>query len=216
MGELRLPDHMRFCEIGNERIFLDLRADRYFRLPPGSDRAFLALESGAPASASDIAALRRLGLLVRAPEGRPIEPTRHAAPDSSFVEDTDLPPGFGLRALAEVAALVLRARRAVRRKRLQIELAAFERRASAIAPERCLERDVGEFLRARRLVPVRPNCLYDSLALRRFLARRGLRADLVIAAKLQPFAAHCWVQHGRTVLNDSLGSARDFAPILVA
>ena len=64
--------------------------------------------------------------------------------------------------------------------------------------------------------PIAPNCLYDSLALRRFLLRRGVGVDLVIGAKLHPFAAHCWLQDGTTVLNDCLGSARDFVPVLVA
>jgi hypothetical protein len=59
------------------------------------------------------------------------------------------------------------------------------------------------------------NCLRDSIALLRFLIRRGVAAELVIGVKLYPFAAHCWVQQGPLILNDNLGGAAGFAPILV-
>jgi len=217
MGDLRLPEHVRFCEIGERRIFLDLFADRYFSLPPALDAAFSSaargLEPGAP---FEVDALRRIGLFVAAPAGNPMEPTRHPRPDRSFVEEADFAGGGVLAVLAEVLILVARARRAVKRKRLAAEiLASRHPPSSAYAPRDQRDHAVGAFLRARGLVPIAPNCLYDSLALRRFLLRRGIGVDLVIGVKLHPFAAHCWAQDGTTVLNDSLGSARDFVPILV-
>ena len=70
--------------------------------------------------------------------------------------------------------------------------------------------------RYAEFIPIAPNCLYDFLALCRFLQRRGIVADLVIGAKLHPFGAHCWLQDGEILLNDSVSVARDFEPVLVA
>ena len=217
MSDLHLPEHIHFCEIGEQRIFLDLVADRYFSLPPAVDASFSAIiEAKESAAASEVEALRRLGLLVAAPAGRRIEPTRHPVPDASLVEDVDLVGSPSLPILAEVLVLVVRARRAVRRKRLPAELALPDQRARRDRPGERRNRMVEAFLRTRRLVPIAPNCLYDSLALRHFLRRRGIEADLVIGTKLHPFAAHCWIQDETTVLNDSLASAHGFVPILVA
>lgn len=217
MYELRLAPHVRFCEIAGRRIFLDLKADRYFSLPSPADTAFSAILGGA-AAASEIAPLVSAGLLIEAPSGRPLEPTRHPPPENSFVEDGEMGRGLSPLQLAEILFLVLRARHAVRRKRLTGLLAAPTVPPLSRDDEGLKRRDkaVAQFLRARRAVPVAPNCLYDSLALRGFLARRSIPVDLVIGTKLHPFAAHCWLQDRVTVLNDSLAAARGFTPILVA
>ena len=41
-------------------------------------------------------------------------------------------------------------------------------------------------------------------------------ADVVLAVKLGPFAAHCWTQIGDQVLNDTPEEVARFTPILVA
>lgn len=65
------------------------------------------------------------------------------------------------------------------------------------------------------LFTARDKCLYDSLALVRFLASEKLSAKWVIGVKTQPFAAHSWVQDGAVVLNDLHENVRRFKPILV-
>ncbi|MEA3017064.1 MAG: hypothetical protein QOI38_1786 [Sphingomonadales bacterium] len=217
MYELRLPHHVRFCEVAGQRIFLDLKADRYFSLPPPADAAFSAILGGRASAPSDIAPLLSAGLLIEAPAGRPLKPTSHPPPEDSFMEDGEIGRGLSPLLLAEVLFLVLRALHGVRRKRLHGLLAAPTAPRGSCQDEGLERRDqaVAQFLRARRAVPVAPNCLYDSLALRGFLARRSIPVDLVIGTKLHPFAAHCWLQDRTTVLNDSLAAARGFTPILV-
>lgn len=217
MHQLNLADHVRFCEIDGQHIFLDLKSDRYFSLPPPAAAAFLALLEG-DASPAEVVHLQAAGLLVDAPAGRPLAPTTHAEAASSFLEDGEIGHGLGMTLIAETLVLVLAARRSVRRKRLPGLLAKPGHGDSARQPA-CRDRRnraLGQFLRARRTIPIAPNCLYDSLALWRFLQRRAIPADLVIGTKLHPFAAHCWLQDGEMVLNDSLAAARGFAPILVA
>ena len=58
-------------------------------------------------------------------------------------------------------------------------------------------------------------CLLDSIALVRFLARRGLYAQLVFGVTDDPFSAHCWVQAGDLVLNDTVGDVSAHTPIRV-
>lgn len=59
-------------------------------------------------------------------------------------------------------------------------------------------------------------CLFDSLALKLFLAKYGVYPDWIFGVRLNPFAAHCWLQHGNTLVNDSLDSVRQFTPIMAA
>lgn len=57
-------------------------------------------------------------------------------------------------------------------------------------------------------------CLYDSLALARFLAGYKQFPTCVIGVQTGPFGAHCWVQEGDVVFNDSPEYVRRFTPIL--
>ncbi|HEX8443468.1 MAG TPA: lasso peptide biosynthesis B2 protein [Allosphingosinicella sp.] len=222
MVHLQIPEHVRFCEIGEppaQRIFLDLRADRYFSLPPAADAAFSAVQKGYVGDLSpEAGVLVEAGLLVATAAGRPIIPTRHPEPRISLIEQTPLTRGANLRHVAEVLWLVLRARRAVQTRQLQSLLSRKPDRSAPTDSPPTESRDLAVlgFMRARRMAPVAPNCLYDSLALRHFLLRRSVSVDLVIGTKLHPFAAHCWLQDGTLVLNDTLSAARGFTPILVA
>ena len=71
------------------------------------------------------------------------------------------------------------------------------------------------FDRVRRLAPVKPRCLPDSIAFLRYTARYGYAPRLVFGVTAHPFAAHCWVQDDACVLNDALDHALQFFPILI-
>ncbi len=71
------------------------------------------------------------------------------------------------------------------------------------------------FRLARPYIPIKPNCLLDSLALAKFLARRNLYADVVFGVTSDPFSAHCWLQTGTVVVNDSVGNVDTYTPIRV-
>jgi hypothetical protein len=57
-------------------------------------------------------------------------------------------------------------------------------------------------------------CLFESLALLEFLAMHGRHPRWVFAVRARPFAAHCWVQDGPVLLNDTLESVSGFTPIM--
>lgn len=58
-------------------------------------------------------------------------------------------------------------------------------------------------------------CFLYCLAMREFLSKYGIVPRWVFAVRTQPFAAHCWLQHGDQVLTDIPFNLRRMVPILV-
>lgn len=69
------------------------------------------------------------------------------------------------------------------------------------------------FAAARIWFPAAYVCLFDSLALMRFLLARDVRADLVFGVRSRPFAAHCWVEVDGIILDDGGEACHSFAEI---
>jgi hypothetical protein len=61
----------------------------------------------------------------------------------------------------------------------------------------------------------RDRCLHDSLALLEFLARYDIFPDWAFGVRARPFVAHCWVQHGDIVFNDTVEHVAGYTPIMV-
>ena len=70
------------------------------------------------------------------------------------------------------------------------------------------------YCRLRTLTTGPQECLFESLTLKLFLARYGLFPEWVFGVRLEPFSAHCWLQFGHVLLNDSLQFVRTFTPIM--
>lgn len=81
-------------------------------------------------------------------------------------------------------------------------------------PEEAATSVAGAFRRLALYAAPRDRCLSRSLALAHALIDRQVRPELVIGVRLNPFGAHCWVQHGQRLLNESPDQARLFTPIL--
>jgi hypothetical protein len=67
------------------------------------------------------------------------------------------------------------------------------------------------------LRPIYPRdylCLFDSLALIEFLAHHGLFPTWVFGVTSDPFLAHCWVQEGDTLMNDTVEHVGPFVPLM--
>lgn len=211
--QYRLRDQLSACVIGEHAIFLDVEADRYFRLPDALERAFLAY-AASPIEAPPSALIEHGILVATAQEGNPGQ-ERVELPLRSALEMPDHASGCGVAAIAEVLAALWRCRRALRTQPFARILAQAcgdrNRRCPARladpASEPALLYAVRLFHRARPYIPITPCCLPDSLALTRFLARRGLHSRIVIGVVGEPFSAHCWVQAGDLALNETVGHA---------
>jgi hypothetical protein len=57
-------------------------------------------------------------------------------------------------------------------------------------------------------------CLFDSVCLLRFLNFYNLFPTLVFGVVAEPFHAHCWLQDGGTVLNDTVERVSAYSPIM--
>ena len=203
--------------VDDRAVFLDLRRDLYLALDSTAAPAFDAVRSSPNGAVGSAQAdtLLGTGLFEPSDERRPLRPARIGAATGDLPADRSRP---GLKDMLEILLLLARYRRAVRRQPLEAILSARRGRlqdSSGALPASTAAALAKRFASARALIPIAPVCLQDSLALHDWLARRGARSSLVLAVRLDPFAAHCWVQHGKTVLNDAADRVAVYSPVLV-
>ena len=186
-------------------IFMDTNSDSYFCIDPALEVDVEAiLENGGVIKAAD--RLRfALGL---ADEPARIVRADFITPTASLLEKPDASRAR-VGDVFNAASLLLRTRRLLRSRPIHSLLTV------GFAQEPIGDRDLIDlalrFLAARRLVPINRNCLLDSLSLVRWLG--GGR--LLFGVKLNPFAAHCWVQSGALILNDLTENVAAFTVVRV-
>ena len=217
MTYLRLRPHISFAIIDDQPIFLDLRRDLYFALDGAAAKSFAIFRCNPDRLPGDEfgESLLATGLFAVSREPGNLRPAEIESPDRDLLEDGAKP---GLSDLIRVLFVLIGPRGAVRRQPLE-RVIARRRRSSAICfgslPAAATLALAQRFLRARALIPIKPVCLQDSLALHDWLAAHGAHPSLVLGVRLDPFAAHCWVQLGETVLNDASDRVIAYTPILV-
>jgi hypothetical protein len=215
MHGLQLHPHVSFGVVSSRPIFLDLDRDRYIALDARSERDFLAASAGEPISAAGRERLLATGLFRTADAPSPLSPVAVPLPEASLLDQP--------RASASLS-LALRAYRITARTRRRLGrepiLSVLQDRPTHLDGSAAVKQDMmlsasRRFLAARSLIPIPPKCLPDSLALREWLGRAGLRPILVFAVKLDPFGAHCWLQSDKLILNDAVDAVSAFTPVLV-
>jgi hypothetical protein len=216
-----LRDGISFCETGGRFIFLDIVKDRYTSLAGEAECSFRRLALGEPLSCSDHAVLSGLvasGLLDPAPGGaRPLPCATPPKPERSLV-DEDYPVGPAV--LVHALWRLTRSAMALKLRPLWATVARLERRKARLesdvkASDSFLAEVAAGFKRTALIAAPLDQCLPRSVAAAHALLDRNIRADLVIGVRLQPFGAHCWVQHGSTLVNEAVDQVRNFTPILV-
>jgi hypothetical protein len=224
MAHYVLRDDISYCRIGERLVFLDIGGDRYFYLPGALEQALTAHLDGTGCSSSQLDQLIERDILVPATvavsDDRPsIRPVSRSA-----MEAASEPQRFRLSERLEVFATVLVTRIALKfstLKRILESLVAARRVRTTNGaqredfPERQILDASAAFRRARLYVPIDMRCLLDSIAMTRFLLRRGIPAHIVFGVALDPFSAHCWVQVDDLVLNDSVGNVASHTPIRI-
>jgi hypothetical protein len=209
-----------FCEASGHLVFLDMEADRYFGL---TDAAEAIIRQGVqtPPDAGHAVQIETLvgcGLLVDAPDARPLRAcTPPPAPRVSLM-DGPLPRTEPLQTATAIAAL-MRARLQLAVTGLAVTLRGFAARKAVIAPGQAtadaIPTAIAAFRQSALYTRSHDQCLVRSLALARHLARRGEAVDLVIGVDVRPFSAHAWVQKGDVLLNETCDGVRGYTPILV-
>jgi hypothetical protein len=232
-----LRPHVYWCSAQGYWVFLDLVADKYLamRPPPGLSLERLLLvhsPTGAgQVSASDedttearlIQSLQKGQLVTtNATEGKAAAELEVEAISRAALCARGA-PRKGRRAARAIrtASSVLRA--SYRLKRHSLHTVVRDLRASKAqltgrhSPTgEQLEAMVADFQAWQPYFGARKNaCLRHSLALMYFLAGAGVCAEWIFGVRANPFAAHCWVQAGPLLLNDSVDHVRNYSPIMV-
>ncbi|WP_454885462.1 lasso peptide biosynthesis B2 protein [Sphingomonas oryzagri] len=208
----RVRPRLSYCLCEGQPIFLDIDTGRYASLPTDLCASFVAVlagETGVPER--DIARLEALRVIVSAVEN---DGPKRILPAPEHEVATAVARGWSFPAMVAQGLASYRLRSASFGAILANEEA---RQPSGGA--RDAERDMGRlraaFEHVATLFGEADKCLPRSLAFRRLAFRRGHRPSLVIGVKIDPFAAHCWVQTGVRVESDSVERVRLFTPILV-
>lgn len=224
MTRYALHADLSFCRSGDRLVFLDIAGDRYFSLPTPMERTLSAYLQGDECADHDLRALTERGILVDVATAGDINRAHIRSARRSAMEAPASDVRLRLRDLAEVLVLVVRARLELKfssLKRILDDIAtrasdeASQTRSDPASSEAQIAAAAAVFRRARLFVPVETRCLLDSIAMARFLRRRDLHARIVFGVAFDPFTAHCWVQTGDLVLNDTAGNVASHTPIRV-
>jgi hypothetical protein len=232
-GQLFLQSHVFLCRGKRHWVILDVNRDKYLCV---DRRQFDALgpslqgwEGSGPEAtplADDAATLAKdllgLGILSdRAAHAKDALPTAYPLPTEA--PDPDLPARPRRWSYIHAGSFFLssaRASRELQRQRFQLTVEfvrARKSRNAARAGPLDIERArslAAVFDRLRWFYPRSYLCLFDSLALVHFLARFQVYPDWVFGVNADPFEAHCWVQAGSVVLNDTVARISGFTPIM--
>lgn len=238
MGKYSLAPHIHLCRTEDYVVLLDLRADKYLALDADSDDqladlvedwpARMAQPSGAEGRSigqSSELERRMIAASVLVPSGKPGKPATPVTIDqpietlahSYFTEEHNV----SVRHVARFFVACLYAAYRLRFGRIA-------RTVECIQVERINGRSksqhesmhevpalVAVFEALRPFVLAgRNSCMFDSLALLKFLAMHGIHPQWVFGVRTLPFGAHCWVQSGDTVLNDTPDRVAIYTPIM--
>jgi hypothetical protein len=202
---------------GDDLVLLDVAADAYFCLPGGALGLDLDPLRGTLTSEDPdvVGILSAVGLL---------SPT-HSAPSRLRRAPPPLPTGSALSVLTPPPAWfdAATALRGVVDVALHYRGRSFSDvlRAASQTPRAGSGRTgdllelVGRFHAWAPYAPVSAKCLLRSFMLLRLLRRAGHDVQWVFGVATWPFRAHCWLQVGDVVLDDSVESLAAYQPILV-
>lgn len=201
-----------FCAVGDAWFFLDLPNDRYACLIGASAQRFGAFVDGRLAEPRE--AFAPLAGMIAEGDCAPLSPFRLAAQPAADLALTSS-SSLSLR-LAATFALGTAAR-ALGHQSLA-DIVERLRTCKMQIGDRSQDVPVEEIAHAIQfagsILGAQDRCLALSIACAHMLVRRNIRPELVFGVKDRPFEAHCWVQVGACIVNDTLERVRAFTPIL--
>lgn len=215
-----LAEGISFCRAGGRTIFLDLSRDRYLGLADAADQSFSRLQSGRELTQADeweIEDLVQSGLLVRTCDHRLPRACRAPSPQSSLAP-ANVP--VSARMLTLVLWNIVRTEMDMRVRPLASTLRGLrERKTNADFEEaKSIERvqEIAAAFKCCSLIKsALDRCLSRSVAIAHTMIDRSIHPDIIMGVRLQPFSAHCWVQHRGILVNDMFDRVRNYVPILL-
>lgn len=210
-----LPTWVSSCEIDGQVIFLDVLADRYSRLDLAT--ATLITSGRIQELRPEVRQhLDRLGWLNRKPvTGRSscVDLVRASREHSAEFE----PGAPSVQQILSAFLSLLSARVAIARTNLDTLLRSVERKNLMAGETRqaagARSDLISSFEYVERAATRKDRCLLRAIGLQHFLAKQGYESTLVFGVRLNPFEAHCWLQDGDLILNDTIEMVGRFTPI---
>lgn len=222
-----LPRHVYFCRRGEAFVFLDLRRDDYTLVGGHAAAALRVLSSKEQPDGSKrklslaLSELLEGGLLTTDRDaGTEITPTVVELAMEHLV-DAECAPDIHVTVVHIWRFVTACTKAAIRLRceRLKDTVEAVEQRkarhllSGPIEIEKAREL-TAVFLKLRSIFPRNYLCLYDSLALIEFLAGYRMFPSWIFGIKLEPWAAHCWVQEGPFTFNEGVEEAAGYTPVM--
>lgn len=233
-------EHVVFLDVRQDRYFTLEAAQtralgalvRGWPMPahPAATAAAFAGPATGDAGPSVVLPLVKRGLLMtEAAAGKDATPIQLETPvDELAVEAYEGTPQIGVLDTLRFVRAAVAASCALRFGRFDgvIDRAAHRRRQQALRSTGREALEPFDRAQAHRLVAVfaslrpffysaRDACLFESLALGKFLASYHIHPRWVFGVQARPFAAHCWLQHDGIVLNDTVEYVSRYTPIMV-
>lgn len=218
-----LRQDVYYCIANRKVALLDLRSNALFCLPPAADAAFQRLVADnelPPHDAAGLSSLLKRGLMVETEARGFTAPHPQAARPLHDLSRDDLPRarltdllGATVRQVQTIADLRLHPIHKIlndlgkRKHAAKLQVETFS--------DRSVMQSIAGMLASRRVIATQDKCLRWSLAMAQHMAHSHAYPELVFGVRMQPFAAHAWVQAGDIVLNDSADRAMQYTPLLV-
>ena len=226
-----------FCVYGSRFVFLQLRTDQY-TLVNGSEADFLfdllnrngmhgsenreETEETTDFSDDQLSGFfsRRL-LTTKSGEGKILTPTLLDPATKMLIEEEyALSPDITFSHIANFTWACL-----VAEALLKFHIRKTVHAVRRLRPTGNRTKDQSEFSEAKDVVRIfkklrmwHPRnflCRFDSLLLLQFLARYEIYPHWVYGVQLEPWSAHCWVQHNGILFDDELERVSEYKPIMV-
>lgn len=212
-----LADHVHATDVDGDLVFLDVAADAYYCLYGAEAQVEIASNGWSVAIGDEALAVE----LQQAEFIRPMaagfsQPDRLKPPPplASAIRYEHPPPRAG--DIPEVITTTLDVALNYRGRPFR-EI--INRTSAAGGLGRSSHRDlldvVDDFHRWIPFAPLSGKCLLRAFALLRVLQREGHSASWVFGVSTWPFQAHCWLQVGELVLDDTCERVAAYRPILV-
>jgi len=234
MPKYLLARDVYVCVVDNRCIWFDVTRNSYFG-SKATDIAFVEGGVDDPSMAGNIstdrtsvdaggAKLLKHGLLTDdSARGHRAEPVCVDSIREALIADhSRVSPKIGGRDVLRFLVACISTLVMLRRFSLGMALRNLEKKKSRVqirtkhADRERVRELVCVFVRLRIFAyTVRQACLFDSLALARFLLAYSEIPQVVIGVSTQPFRSHCWVQVGDLVANSEPEFTKRFKPIFM-